>query len=30
MLAQAETFDKVYQEKMVHFPPGLFPWEQVF
>ncbi|OBS75759.1 hypothetical protein A6R68_17789 [Neotoma lepida] len=26
-VAQAEEFDKVYQEKMAGFPPGLFPWE---
>ncbi|GAB1291582.1 Sulfotransferase [Apodemus speciosus] len=26
-VAQAEAFDKVYQEKMAGFPPGLFPWE---
>ncbi|XP_051018359.1 sulfotransferase 2A1-like [Acomys russatus] len=26
-VAQAETFDKVYKEKMAGFPPGLFPWE---
>ncbi|EGW09291.1 Bile salt sulfotransferase 2 [Cricetulus griseus] len=25
--AQAEAFDKVFQEKMAGFPPGLFPWE---
>ncbi|XP_005414987.1 PREDICTED: 3-beta-hydroxysteroid sulfotransferase-like [Chinchilla lanigera] len=26
-VAQAEVFDKVYQEKMLGCPPGLFPWE---
>ncbi|XP_052569255.1 probable alcohol sulfotransferase isoform X1 [Peromyscus californicus insignis] len=26
-VAQAETFDKVFQEKMAGFPPGLFPWK---
>nr|XP_042117835.1 sulfotransferase 2A1-like [Peromyscus maniculatus bairdii] len=26
-VAQAETFGKVFQEKMAGFPPGLFPWE---
>ncbi|XP_077887885.1 sulfotransferase 2A1 isoform X2 [Ictidomys tridecemlineatus] len=26
-VAQAEAFDKVYQEKMAGFPKGLFPWE---
>ncbi|XP_059109574.1 bile salt sulfotransferase 2-like isoform X1 [Peromyscus eremicus] len=26
-VAQAEAFDKVFQEKMASFPPGLFPWE---
>ncbi|XP_052568693.1 bile salt sulfotransferase 2-like [Peromyscus californicus insignis] len=26
-VAQAEAFDKVFQEKMAGFPPGLFPWE---
>ncbi|XP_060223803.1 sulfotransferase 2A1 [Meriones unguiculatus] len=26
-VAQAEAFEKVYQEKMAGFPPGLFPWE---
>ncbi|XP_057618545.1 sulfotransferase 2A1-like isoform X1 [Chionomys nivalis] len=26
-VAQAEAFDKVFQEKMVGFPPGLFPWQ---
>ncbi|KAG3256380.1 bile salt sulfotransferase-like [Ictidomys tridecemlineatus] len=26
-VAQAEAFDKVYQEKMLGFPKGLFPWE---
>nr|XP_048283740.1 sulfotransferase 2A1-like [Myodes glareolus] len=25
-VAQAEAFDKVFQEKMVGFPSGLFPW----
>ncbi|XP_008829211.1 bile salt sulfotransferase 1-like isoform X2 [Nannospalax galili] len=25
--AQAEAFDKIFQEKMKGFPPGLFPWE---
>uniref|UniRef100_A0A8D2GRR0 Sulfotransferase n=1 Tax=Urocitellus parryii TaxID=9999 RepID=A0A8D2GRR0_UROPR len=27
-VAQAEAFDKVYQEKMAGFPKELFPWEQ--
>ncbi|XP_027287096.2 bile salt sulfotransferase 1-like isoform X1 [Cricetulus griseus] len=26
-VAQAEAFNKVFQEKMAGFPPGLFPWE---
>ncbi|XP_028717834.1 bile salt sulfotransferase 1-like [Peromyscus leucopus] len=26
-VAQAEAFDKIFQEKMAGFPPGLFPWE---
>ncbi|KAL1764690.1 bile salt sulfotransferase 1-like, partial [Sigmodon hispidus] len=26
-VAEAEAFDKVYQEKMAGFPPELFPWE---
>ncbi|KAL6032137.1 hypothetical protein STEG23_006898 [Scotinomys teguina] len=26
-VAQAETFDKVFQEKMAGFPPELFPWK---
>uniref|UniRef100_A0A8C8TIK2 Sulfotransferase n=1 Tax=Peromyscus maniculatus bairdii TaxID=230844 RepID=A0A8C8TIK2_PERMB len=26
-VAQAEAFDKVFQEKMAGFPPRLFPWE---
>ncbi|XP_052569103.1 sulfotransferase 2A1-like [Peromyscus californicus insignis] len=26
-VAQAEVFDKVFQEKMAGFPTGLFPWE---
>ncbi|XP_076694785.1 sulfotransferase 2A1-like isoform X2 [Callospermophilus lateralis] len=26
-VAQAEAFDKVYQEKMAGFPKELFPWE---
>ncbi|XP_063137123.1 alcohol sulfotransferase-like [Rattus norvegicus] len=26
-VAQAEAFDKVFQEKMAGFPPGMFPWE---
>ncbi|XP_036023370.1 bile salt sulfotransferase 1-like isoform X2 [Onychomys torridus] len=26
-VAQAEAFDKVFQEKMAGFPTGLFPWE---
>nr|XP_042126029.1 bile salt sulfotransferase 2-like [Peromyscus maniculatus bairdii] len=26
-VAQAENFDKVFQEKMAGFPPGLFPWK---
>ncbi|XP_077887877.1 sulfotransferase 2A1 isoform X4 [Ictidomys tridecemlineatus] len=26
-VAQAEAFDKFYQEKMAGFPKGLFPWE---
>ncbi|XP_035293650.1 bile salt sulfotransferase 1 isoform X2 [Cricetulus griseus] len=26
-VAQTEAFDKVFQEKMAGFPPGLFPWE---
>ncbi|XP_036022815.1 bile salt sulfotransferase 1-like isoform X2 [Onychomys torridus] len=26
-VAHAETFDKVFQEKMAGFPPGLFAWE---
>ncbi|XP_028718813.2 bile salt sulfotransferase 1-like [Peromyscus leucopus] len=26
-VAQAEAFDKVFQEKMAGFPPGLFPWK---
>ncbi|XP_052036567.1 probable alcohol sulfotransferase isoform X2 [Apodemus sylvaticus] len=26
-VAQAEVFDKVFQEKMAGFPPGMFPWE---
>ncbi|XP_052026528.1 probable alcohol sulfotransferase isoform X2 [Apodemus sylvaticus] len=26
-VAQAELFDKVFQEKMAGFPPGMFPWE---
>ncbi|GAB1291581.1 Sulfotransferase 2A1 [Apodemus speciosus] len=26
-VAQAEAFDKVFQEKMAGFPPGIFPWE---
>ncbi|XP_028717826.1 probable alcohol sulfotransferase isoform X1 [Peromyscus leucopus] len=26
-VAEAEAFDKVFQEKMAGFPPGLFPWE---
>uniref|UniRef100_A0A8C6I6U9 Sulfotransferase n=1 Tax=Mus spicilegus TaxID=10103 RepID=A0A8C6I6U9_MUSSI len=26
-VAQAEAFDKVFQDKMVGFPPGMFPWE---
>ncbi|XP_046311702.2 sulfotransferase 2A1 [Marmota monax] len=26
-VAQAEAFDKLYQEKMKGFPGGLFPWE---
>ncbi|KAM5133152.1 sulfotransferase 2A1-like [Callospermophilus lateralis] len=26
-VAQAEAFDKIYQEKMVGFPQKLFPWE---
>ncbi|XP_059109569.1 probable alcohol sulfotransferase [Peromyscus eremicus] len=27
IVAQAEAFDRVFQEKMAGFPPGLFPWE---
>ncbi|XP_041509205.1 alcohol sulfotransferase A-like isoform X2 [Microtus oregoni] len=26
-VAQAEAFDKVFQEKMIGFPPELFPWQ---
>nr|XP_015845657.2 probable alcohol sulfotransferase isoform X1 [Peromyscus maniculatus bairdii] len=26
-VAQAEAFDKVFQERMAGFPPGLFPWK---
>ncbi|XP_004648460.1 bile salt sulfotransferase-like isoform X5 [Octodon degus] len=26
-VAQADAFNKVYQEKMLGYPPGLFPWE---
>ncbi|CAO2626954.1 Sulfotransferase 2A1 [Lemmus lemmus] len=26
-VAQAEVFDKVFQEKMIGFPPELFPWQ---
>ncbi|XP_036023434.1 bile salt sulfotransferase 1-like isoform X2 [Onychomys torridus] len=26
-VAQAEVFDKVFQEKMAGFPSGIFPWE---
>ncbi|XP_031240046.1 bile salt sulfotransferase 1 isoform X1 [Mastomys coucha] len=26
-VAQAEIFDKVFQEKMAGFPPKMFPWE---
>ncbi|XP_071461048.1 sulfotransferase 2A6-like [Marmota flaviventris] len=26
-VAQADAFDKLYQEKMKGFPEGLFPWE---
>ncbi|XP_051063594.1 bile salt sulfotransferase 2 [Phodopus roborovskii] len=26
-VAQAEAFDKVFQEKMAGFPPELFPWQ---
>uniref|UniRef100_A0A8L2R491 Sulfotransferase n=2 Tax=Rattus norvegicus TaxID=10116 RepID=A0A8L2R491_RAT len=26
-VSQAEAFDKVFQEKMAGFPPGMFPWE---
>uniref|UniRef100_A0A286XD37 Sulfotransferase n=1 Tax=Cavia porcellus TaxID=10141 RepID=A0A286XD37_CAVPO len=26
-VAQAEAFDKIYQEKMAGYPPKLFPWE---
>ncbi|XP_052036548.1 probable alcohol sulfotransferase isoform X2 [Apodemus sylvaticus] len=26
-VAQAELFDKVFQEKMAGVPPGMFPWE---
>ncbi|KAL1764320.1 sulfotransferase family 2A member 1 family member [Sigmodon hispidus] len=26
-VAEAEAFDKVFQEKMAGFPPELFPWE---
>ncbi|XP_049988056.1 sulfotransferase 2A1-like isoform X1 [Alexandromys fortis] len=26
-IAQAEDFNKKFQEKMAGFPPGLFPWE---
>ncbi|XP_059108665.1 probable alcohol sulfotransferase [Peromyscus eremicus] len=26
-VTEAETFDKVFQEKMAGFPPGLFPWK---
>ncbi|KAM7340278.1 hypothetical protein ACRRTK_000893 [Alexandromys fortis] len=26
-VAQAEAFDKVFQEKMTGFPPELFPWQ---
>ncbi|XP_028637754.1 probable alcohol sulfotransferase isoform X2 [Grammomys surdaster] len=25
-VAQAEAFDKIFQEKMAGFPPGMFPW----
>ncbi|XP_063109071.1 3-alpha-hydroxysteroid sulfotransferase-like [Cavia porcellus] len=27
-VAQAEAFDKIYQEKMAGYPPKLFPWEE--
>ncbi|XP_003803679.1 bile salt sulfotransferase-like [Otolemur garnettii] len=27
MVAQAEAFDKLFQEKMADLPPELFPWE---
>ncbi|NP_001166297.1 3-beta-hydroxysteroid sulfotransferase [Cavia porcellus] len=27
-VAQAEEFDKIYQEKMAGYPPKLFPWEE--
>ncbi|XP_076783107.1 sulfotransferase 2A2-like [Arvicanthis niloticus] len=26
-VAQAEAFNKVFQDKMAGFPPGMFPWE---
>ncbi|EGW11405.1 Alcohol sulfotransferase A [Cricetulus griseus] len=26
-VAESETFNKVFQEKMAGFPPGIFPWE---
>ncbi|XP_075393919.1 sulfotransferase 2A1-like [Tenrec ecaudatus] len=26
-VAQSEAFDKMYQEKMAGFPPGIFPWD---
>ncbi|MDW5503226.1 sulfotransferase domain-containing protein, partial [Pseudomonas lundensis] len=26
-VSQAEAFDKVFQEKMAGFPPGMFPWD---
>ncbi|KAK7830859.1 hypothetical protein U0070_018403 [Myodes glareolus] len=26
-VAQAETFDKVFQKKMIVFPPELVPWQ---
>jgi hypothetical protein len=27
-LKEAEVFNKLFQEKMAGFPPGMFPWEE--